>query len=132
MLVLLSVLAKAASGHREEKLGGGCRTSAPGQDGAPWWKAGIGHRIVLASLRRKLSTSRDRSHMLLGQGLRSLLGRRSLLGGHGAVRLVLQGHTGLFLHRLNIWRGLSSFGSTMVSRCADRKPGLPALACTHL
>lgn len=123
MLDALSVLAKAANGHREEKLGGGCRTSAPGQDGAPWWEAGVGHHIVLVSLRRKLSTSRDRSHMLPGQGLGSLLGRRSLLAGRGAVRLVLQGHAGPLLHRLSVWRGLSSLGSTIVSRCADRKQG---------
>lgn len=82
------------------RAGSGCGTSAPGQDGAPGWKADSSHHTTLGSLRRKLSTTCSE---VRGSG--SLLGRRSRLGGHGAMRLVLQGHTGPSLLRLNIWRG---------------------------
>lgn len=60
------------------RVGGGCRTSAPRQDSAPWWKADASHHMGLASPRGKLSTSRYRSHVLLpGSGApgRSLGGR---------------------------------------------------------
>lgn len=109
---LRSVLAKAANGYTEEKLGGGHRAlaPAPGQDSAPWWKADAGHRTVLASLHRNLSTCGGWSHGLLGQvwGSPLLLGRWSPRRGRGAGRFVLQGHTGPILHRWDVWRGLSS------------------------
>lgn len=92
------------------RVGGGCRTSAPRQDSAPWWKADASHHMGLASPRGKLSTSRYRSHVLLGQGLRVTPWEAEPAGGTSAVRRVLQGHTGPFLHRLNVWRGRSSLG----------------------
>ena len=68
---LHSVLAKAANGYTEEKLGGGhtALARAPGQESAPRWKADASHHTVPAGLHGNLSTSRDWSRTLLGQGL---------------------------------------------------------------
>lgn len=83
------------------------------EDNVPWLDADPSHHIMLAGLHRHLGASRDGGHKLLSQGPQTALWEVDTARRSAALRPVLQGHTGPFLHRPNVWRGVAEpFGST--------------------